>query len=88
MEAAGWHYRYEHSATGHKLILSDDSTQALPIDGTSTDVRFHSKSGSRDEDGIESWSPVRHIVPGKTAMSAFDFKSPIPTHASHGKSCS
>ncbi|MES2740837.1 MAG: type VI secretion system Vgr family protein [Pseudomonadota bacterium] len=80
-EAAGWHYRYEHTESGHKLVLSDDSTYALPIDGASADIAFQRHAGSKVEEAIGDWSAVRRIVVGKVALSAFDFKRPRPITA-------
>ena len=77
-EAAGWHYWYEHTASGHKLILSDDSTQGAPIDGASPEVRFQRHAGSTEEDAIGEWTPVRRLVASKVALSSFDFKHPLP----------
>ncbi len=77
-EAAGWYYWYEHGASGHKLLLADDSSRALAIDGSAPEVRFQSQGGSLEEDGIAQWSPVRQIVPSVGALSAFNFKSPRP----------
>jgi type VI secretion system secreted protein VgrG len=77
-EAAGWHYTYEHTAAGHKLILSDDSTYAEPIDGV--DIAFQRHTGAQEDNSIGEWSPVRHIVPTSVALSSFDFKSPRPVH--------
>ncbi|MEO6917729.1 MAG: contractile injection system protein, VgrG/Pvc8 family, partial [Collimonas sp.] len=34
-EDLGWHYHYEHTAKGHTLKLSDDSTYVAAIDGKS-----------------------------------------------------
>ncbi|WP_426318679.1 type VI secretion system Vgr family protein [Pseudoduganella sp. R-43] len=79
-EAAGWHYWYEHSERGHTLVLSDDSSQAAPIDGGNPGVRFQRHGGAAEEDGIGDWSPVRSIVSSKVALSAFDFKQPVPSH--------
>ena len=76
--AAGWHYWYEHSRSGHKLVLSDDSSAAAPIDGT-PDIRFQRHGGSAEEDGIGEWSAVRQIMPASVALSGFDFKSPVPS---------
>jgi type VI secretion system secreted protein VgrG len=78
-EAAGWHYWYEHTERGHKLILSDDSTHAPPIDGHSNEVRFQRHAGAKEEDAIGEWSPVRTIVAGQVALSAFNFKQPVPS---------
>jgi len=74
-EAAGWIYWYEHGATGHKLILSDDSTYADPIDGDA-EIPFQRHGGSAEEDGIGDWSPVRQIMPGSVTLAKFNFKSP------------
>ena len=76
-ESAGWYYWYEHNAKGHKLVISSDSTYAPPIDGDS-EVRFHGKGGSVEEDSIGQWSPVRQAVPSSVTLSGFDFKDPLP----------
>ena len=75
-EAAGWHYAYEHTVKGHKLILSDDSTFAESIDGV--EIAFQRYTGSQEENGLHEWSGVRHIVPASVALTSFDFKSPRP----------
>jgi len=75
-EAAGWHYFYEHTAKGHKLILGDDSTYAVPIDGE--EIEFQRHAGSLEANGIGGWSTVRHITPTSVALSSFDFKRPRP----------
>ena len=61
-EAAGWHYYYVHTDRGQKLVLSDDSTQADPIDGD-PEIRFHRHGGSLEEEAISEWSSVRQIMP-------------------------
>ncbi|MET3139960.1 type VI secretion system secreted protein VgrG [Undibacterium sp. GrIS 1.2] len=77
-EQQGWHYWYEHRADGHTLILSDDSTQAAPIDGYKAEIPFQRAAGSQEDDAIGDWTPVRHIVPSSVTLSSFDFKSPRP----------
>lgn len=76
-EAAGWHYWYEHTAQGHKLVLSDDSLATPAIDGDG-EVRFQSHGGAIEEDGIAQWSPQRSIAPSSVALSGFNFKRPMP----------
>jgi type VI secretion system secreted protein VgrG len=76
-EAAGMHYYYEHDATGHKLVLGDDSTRAEPIEGDPA-IRFHLHGGAEEEDAISEWSPVRYIEPASVRLRAFDFKNPRP----------
>jgi type VI secretion system secreted protein VgrG len=75
--AAGLFYWFEHTASGHKLIVSDDSTDAPPVDGD-PDVPYQRHGGAREEDGIGDWSPVRHLVHGSVALSSYDFKSARP----------
>lgn len=77
-EAAGWHYAYEHTAKGHKLILSGDSTCAEPVDGIEVELRRD--TGAREENSIGEWSAERHIMPASVALSSFDFKSPRAQH--------
>jgi type VI secretion system secreted protein VgrG len=79
-ERNGWSYHYEFEANGHKLVLSDNSTYALPIDGDA-DIAFHRQGGSQEEDGIGDWSPVRRFAASAVALASFDFKSPRPRHA-------
>ncbi|MEO6917847.1 MAG: type VI secretion system tip protein TssI/VgrG, partial [Collimonas sp.] len=79
-EDAGWYYWYEHTAKGHKLILSDDSTQAAPINGDA-EIRFQRHVGAQEEDGIFEWSPIRHIVASSSTVGGFNFKNPVPVTA-------
>ncbi|AMO92766.1 rhs element Vgr family protein [Collimonas fungivorans] len=80
LEAAGLLYYYEHSAQGHKLVITDDSAQAAAIDG-GPEIRFQRHGGATEEDGIGEFSPVRQIVPGSVSLSGFNFKSPVPINA-------
>jgi len=79
-EAAGWSYWYEHDATGHKLILCDDTTSTAAVDGDAS-VPFQRHGGAVEEDGIGEWSPARRLVEGATAVAGFDFKQPVPKYA-------
>lgn len=76
-EAAGWLYWYEHSAHGHQLVVSDDSTAAAAIDGGAA-VRFQRHGGIIEEDAIDQWTPVRVLAPASVALSSFNFKDPRP----------
>ncbi|NIA00654.1 type VI secretion system Vgr family protein [Massilia sp. CCM 8734] len=74
-------YWFEHSATGHKLVLSDDTTSVEPIDGGPA-IRFQRHGGAAEEDGLGEWSPSRQIMQGAVSLASFDFKSPKPAHTS------
>ena len=80
-ENLGWHYWYEHRADGHTLILSDDTTQAAPVEGDSPEIEFQREAGSNEQDAIGEWVPTRRIVPAKVTLTSFDFKKPKPRAA-------
>lgn len=79
-EARGMHYWYEHRFDGHRLILSDKSMLAEPVDATRIDdpqvIPFCAKNGSREDDGIHTWNAVRRLGSGKTTLASFDYKDP------------
>ncbi|WP_338767696.1 type VI secretion system tip protein TssI/VgrG [Massilia sp. METH4] len=77
-EQLGWHYRYEHNADGHTLILSDDSVQSPVIEGARPDIPFQGEAGSMEDDGLQKWMAVRRLVPASVALSSYDFKKPRP----------
>lgn len=83
-EALGWHYWYEHRADGHTLWLADNSTLAEIIETASGDgaMRFHSESGSMEDDGLKQWRAVRRLGSGQLTLASFDYKSPQPRLAS------
>ncbi|MDN4053305.1 type VI secretion system tip protein TssI/VgrG [Massilia sp. YIM B02763] len=79
-EALGLHYWYEHKFDGHKLMISDDSSLAKPIDEEAYWISFHDKGGSREDDGIHTWTAIRRLGSGKTTLASFDYKNPRAQH--------
>jgi type VI secretion system secreted protein VgrG len=75
-EALGLHYWYEHAFDGHKLMISDNSFLAEPIDEEAYVISFHDKGGSREDDGIHEWTAIRRLGSGKTTLATFDYKNP------------
>jgi type VI secretion system secreted protein VgrG len=75
-EHLGLHYWYEHRFDGHKLMLSDDSFLAKPIDEEAYWISFHDEGGSREDDGIHTWTAIRRLGSGKTTLASFDYKNP------------
>ena len=76
-EEHGLHYWYEHSASGHRLMLADYSMAAEPIDGNPA-IPLHHDGGTNKFDKISNWQPQRALVSGKVSYSSYDFKSPTP----------
>ena len=89
-EALGMHYWYEHRFDGHKLMLSDKSLLAEPVDATRMDdpdvIPFCDENGSREDDGIHEWTAVRRLGSGKTTLASFDYKNPGAQRASSDSS--
>ena len=75
-EALGLHYWYEHRFDGHKLMISDNSRLAKPVDEQAYWISFHDKGGSREDDGIHAWTAIRRLGSGKTTLASFDYKNP------------
>jgi len=75
-EALGLHYWYEHAFDGHKLMISDNSFLAKPIDEQACVISFHDQGGSREDDGIHEWTAIRRIGSSKTTLASFNYKSP------------
>lgn len=76
-EALGWHYRHEHRADGHTLVLSGDSTACDPIDRPSSAIAWQGDKGVRQV-GMLNFAPVLSIASTRFAATSFDFKSPRP----------
>ena len=79
-EALGLHYWYEHRFDGHRLMISDDSFLAKPIDEEAYVISFHDEGGSREDDGIHTWTAVRRLGSGRTTLATFDYKNPRVQH--------
>ncbi|MGF6273983.1 type VI secretion system secreted protein VgrG [Massilia sp. UYP11] len=75
-EALGLHYWYEHTFDGHKLMISDNSFLAWPIDEEAYVISFHDQGGSREDDGVHAWTAIRRLGSGKTTLASFDYKNP------------
>ena len=80
-EALGLHYWYEHAFDRHKLILSDNSLLARPIDEDAYVISFHDQGGSHEDDGIHAWTAIRRLGSGQTTLTSFDYKNPRAQHA-------
>jgi Rhs element Vgr protein len=75
-EHLGLTYWYEHTAMEHKLIVSDPVRTEPAIDGSSPEIPYQSEAGSREADGIASWSLMQQITSTHIAESRADFKHP------------
>ncbi|MCK4124527.1 type VI secretion system tip protein VgrG [Ralstonia pseudosolanacearum] len=79
LEARGWTSRYEHDATGHRLVIFGSSSQCPPVEGDQR-LPFQAQGGPQEENAIQRWMPVQTAVAALFAASAIDFKQPKPRH--------
>jgi type VI secretion system secreted protein VgrG len=94
MEKYGLFYYFEHTASGHTMIISDNSCDAgfCPPQARHPEVLFNAGNRWQDRDGVTALAAERHLQPNKVAMHTFDFKSPssvqyveMPTTANQGE---
>jgi type VI secretion system secreted protein VgrG len=76
LEQEGIFYRTEATDDGEKIIFTDDSTVAPPIDGDN-DLPFRQRMGLEiDKDAIYMVNERRRVVSGKFVLRDYDFKRP------------
>lgn len=76
MQEDGLFYFFEHTKTGHKLIITDNSIAAKPIDGTSPNLEY-SKGEARDDLAIvTTFSARRQLESNKVGVKTYDYKAP------------
>ncbi len=79
MEDEGIAYFFEHSESGHKLVLVDTPTAMAPISGTST-LKFRPPSGSlspsNDPAHVSRFHYSEEVRSGKVTLRDYDFVKP------------
>lgn len=71
-EDLGWHYRYEHRADGHRLVLGDDSRACPGLDGDAR-LLWQGAVGLAHR-GLSAFAPERRLAASRYAARTFDFK--------------
>jgi type VI secretion system secreted protein VgrG len=93
LEKYGLFYYFEHSASGHMMIISDDSPdgKCCPPQAAHAKVQFNAGDRWRDKDSVTALAAERSLQPSKIALNTFDFKAPnsmqyleVPTIAKQG----
>jgi len=73
-EHRGFCYWFEHTAKEHKLIVSDPMRNEPVIDGPSPKIPYQDETGSKEADGIRSWSLMQQSTSTHIGESTTDFK--------------
>ncbi|WP_118186156.1 type VI secretion system Vgr family protein [Paraburkholderia phosphatilytica] len=76
MQEEGLFFFFEHAKTGHKLIISDTSTNAKPIDGASPTLTYLQGEATDDLDVVTSFQASRQLSSGSVSLKTADYKVP------------
>ncbi|AOJ68293.1 MULTISPECIES: type VI secretion system Vgr family protein [Burkholderia] len=75
IEQEGLFYYFEHANDGHKLIVTDDSTHAKPIDGALA-LRYSAGEVVDDEAIVSQFAAHRQLTSSTVSLKTFDYKVP------------
>ena len=75
-EERGRHYWYEHSAEGHKLILSDNSTVAEPVESNEK-ILYQTQTGSMDTEIISEFIQCALSLQHGSPSAALTSRTPV-----------
>lgn len=76
MQEDGLFFYFEHAKTGHKLIVTDTSIAAKPIDGPSASLQYAQGEAMDDLAVVTSFQALRHLESDSVGMKTFDYKAP------------
>ncbi len=76
MEEEGIFYYFKHTASGHKLVLADNSSSNADVPGESNIIYDEVKGGVRDEPRIFDWEKTQHWGSGKNTLRDYYFETP------------
>jgi type VI secretion system secreted protein VgrG len=77
MEEAGIYYFFEHSESGHKLMLEDASRTHKPKQGGERLMfRPSGRMAQRPEEYLHTWFAGRRFASGKFALNDYDYLKP------------
>jgi type VI secretion system secreted protein VgrG len=84
MQEDGLFFYFEHTKTGHKLIVTDTSIAAKPIDGPSPSLQYSKGEAMDSLAVITSFQALRHLESDSVGLKTFDYKAPHARRLSSG----
>ena len=79
LEQEGLFFTFEHTQEGHRMIISDDSSELPPLERQPV-IRYHSASVTETADSITTWSSSRRLQPTRLTLKSYDYKQPRNPH--------
>ncbi|MFL9872423.1 type VI secretion system Vgr family protein [Paraburkholderia megapolitana] len=84
MQEDGLFYYFEHAKNGHKLIITDTSTTAKPIDGQSAVLQYNKGEALDNLAVVKSFTARRELASDTVGVKTFDYKMPGARRAAAG----
>ncbi|MDI6791921.1 MAG: type VI secretion system tip protein TssI/VgrG [bacterium] len=76
MEEEGIFYFFEHTDSGHVLVMADSSSVHVPIESPDTVIFHEPRGGVSSEEHISEWSYSEEVRPGAVMLRDFNFQQP------------
>ncbi|KVQ67565.1 type IV secretion protein Rhs [Burkholderia ubonensis] len=76
MQEDGMFFFFEHAKDGHKLIITDNSIGAKPVDGRSPVLQYSKGEAFDDLAVVTSFQASRQLESGSVGLKTFDYKAP------------
>lgn len=76
MQEDGLFFFYEHAKDGHKLIITDNSIAAKPIDGRSPVLQYTKGEALDNLAVVTSFQASRQLESASVGLKTFDYKAP------------
>jgi type VI secretion system secreted protein VgrG len=74
----GYYHYFEHSASGHVLVIGDGTAAYGTIDGDAV-VPYNDVEGAADRDVVRRFRLTQQVTPGKFTVRDFNFATPDDT---------
>ncbi len=72
MEEEGIYYFFQHSASGHVLVMCDAPSAHETVNGYEN-IRYDAPDQQPKPDHISEWEPLGQVAPGKCTLRDYDF---------------
>ncbi|MEW5766830.1 MAG: type VI secretion system tip protein TssI/VgrG [bacterium] len=76
MEEEGIFYFFEHTDSGHVLVMADSDSVHVPIESPDTVIFHEPRGGVPSEEHVSEWSYSEEVRPGAVMLRDFNFQQP------------
>lgn len=76
LEDEGIYWFFDHSDSGHKLVLVDDAGTHVDVEGETSFPLHEDGSPLPDREYLSHWSFAHEVQTGKSVLASYDFERP------------